>query len=223
MIKKILIIFCVVLVVGGGFLFSTSAKTTKDEKTFTSEDISNLKEISVDGDFDTNITTSDSKDIKCSFVKTKKGYVSESYEFHSKIENNVLYINTSDKKSTICVAGGEFLKVNIDIPKSYENKLSVKSKLGKINIVDSNSRDIKCDTKDGDTKISLDNICGNITANSHLGNIELKLPKDQKFNLSTSSHLGKITNELNSNLDSSLKEKNIKLSSSDGNITISAR
>lgn len=223
MIKKILLILVAILVVGGCVIFSSPAKTDNCEKIFTSKEISNLKEISLDGNFDINITTSDSEVVKCNFFNTKRGFVIGGSEFDSKIENNVLYITTSNKKNIICVVGGETLKVNIDIPKSYQNNLSVKSKLGKINILNSNCKNIKCDTQDGNIKISLDNIWGNITVNSHLGDIDLKLPKDQKFNLSSNSHLGKITNKLASNVDPSLKEKSINVSSSDGNITISGR
>ncbi len=224
MIKRILQGLVVVLILVslvGGIIFFLPAKTTNEQRIFTSKEISNLKEISLDGDFDVNVTTSESKDTKCTFSKTKRGYVSNEYELESNIENNVLYITTNSKSEPSFVLGGETLNVNIDIPKSYKNKLSIKSKLAKINILNSNSEDIECSTTDGETRISLDKICGNITVDTHLGDIDLKLPKDEKFNLSAKSRFGKVTNDLDSNADSSMSEKNINLSSSDGNITIS--
>ncbi|OCA96625.1 DUF4097 family beta strand repeat-containing protein [Clostridium beijerinckii] len=225
MIKRILQGLVVVLILVslvGGIIFFLPAKTTNEQRIFTSKEISNLKEISLDGDFDVNVTTSESKDTKCTFSKTKRGYVSNEYELESNIENNVLYITTNSKSEPSFVLGGETLNVNIDIPKSYKNKLSIKSKLAKINILNSNSEDIECSTTDGETRISLDKICGNITVDTHLGDIDLKLPKDEKFNLSSAkSRFGKVTNNLDSNVDYSMSEKNINLSSSDGNITIS--
>lgn len=224
MIKRILQVLVVVLVLtslAGGIIFFLPAKATNEQRIFTSEEIVNLKEISLEGNFNINITDSDSKDIKCSFSKIKRGYVANECEIESKIENNILYVITNSKKEVGFVLGGETLSVNIDIPKSYKNKLSVKSKLNKINIINSNSEDIECSSIDGETKISLDDICGNINVNTHLGDIDLKLPKDQKFNLSAKSRLGKVINNLDSNVDPSISEKNINLSSSDGNITIS--
>lgn len=224
MIKRILQVLVVILVLVtlvGGIIFFLSAKTTNEQRIFTSKEISNLKEISLEGNFDVNVTTSDSKDVKCSFSKTKRGYVSSEYELESNIENNVLYVMTNSKKEAGFVLGGETLSVNIDIPKSYKNKLSVKSRINKINIINSNSEDIDCSSIDGETKISLDNICGNISVNTKLGNIELKLPQDERFNLSANSRLGKVINNLDSNIDSSISGRNINLSSLDGNITIS--
>lgn len=223
MTKRIFKVLIVVLILGllvGKIIFSLPAKTTNEQRIFSLKEISNLQEISLDGNFDVNVTTSDSKDLKCSFSKTKTGYIYNEYELESRIENNVLYVTTNIKNEMNFVLGGETLSVNIDIPKSYKNKLSIKSKLSKINILNSNSEDIECNTTDGETKISLDKICGNITVNTHLGDIDLKLPKDEKFNLSAKSRLGKVTNNLDSNVDSSISEKNIKLLSSDGNITI---
>ncbi len=223
MLKKVLVILIVVLLLGAGGLFLSPSKVDSSERIFTSKEISNLKEISLNGDFDVNITTSDSKDIKCSFSKSKIGFVIGDSKFQSNIENDVLYVTKSGTKNLICIGGGETLKLNIDIPKNYKNKLSIKSVLSKVNILNSNSKDIQCDVKDSNIKISLDSICGNIAVNSNLGNIDLKLPKDEKFNLSAKSRLGEITNNLDSNVDSSISEKNILLSSLDGNITISGK
>ncbi|WP_027626403.1 DUF4097 family beta strand repeat-containing protein [Clostridium lundense] len=224
---KALLVILVVISLGGGIIFFLPAKTTNEQRIFTSEEISNLKEISLNGNFNVNITDSDSKDIKCSFSRTKRGYVANEYGLESKIENNILYVKTyvktNDKSESGFVFGGETLSVNISIPKSYKNKLSIKSKLSKINILNSNSKDIECYVNDSDIEISLDKICGNINVNSHLGDIDLKLPKDEKFNLSASSRLGEVTNNLGSNVDSSIKDKNIKLSASDGDITISGK
>ncbi|AZV57805.1 DUF4097 family beta strand repeat-containing protein [Clostridium sp. AWRP] len=221
MIKKVLLIFVAILAVAGGILFFSPAKAEDSQRIFTSKEISNLEEISLNGDFDVNITSSDSRDIQCSFSKLKKGFVFGTYNFEANIENNVLNVTSDSKIGTFCIGGCENLRLNIDIPKSYKNKLYIKSKLSKVNILNSNSKDIQCDVHDSNIKISLDNICGNITVNSNLGNINLKLPKDEKFNLSAKSHMGEVTNNLASNVDHSLKEKNINLSSSDGNITIS--
>ncbi|RDY23145.1 hypothetical protein CHF27_009895 [Romboutsia maritimum] len=225
MIKRILQVLLAILVVvslGWGIVFLLPDRTTNEQRIFTSEEIVNLKEISLNGNFAINITTSDSKEIKCNISKIKKGYVSGDYGLvESKIEDNILYVNEGNKKDIVCIGGGITEKIDIDIPKSYKNKLYIKSKLNKINILNSNSKDIECDVKNSNITISLDDICGNITVNSHLGDINLKLPKDEKFNLSAESRLGKVTNNLSSNVDSSIKEKNINLSSSDSNITIS--
>ncbi|KEJ00873.1 hypothetical protein N494_07805 [Clostridium botulinum A2B7 92] len=222
MIKKITLILGIVLVIGGGAIFaSSSSNTSEEQKIFTSDKITNLQSISLEGNFDINVTTSDSNDIKCKFIKTRKGYMNGSSKLNSSIENNILTITTNAPKDAICIGGSETLKLDIDIPKRYKNKLFIKSKLNKINILNSNSKNIQCNTQDSNIKISLDNICGDIAVKSNLGNIDLELPKDQKFNLSANSHLGKITNKLASNVDSSLKEKVINLSSSSGNITIS--
>jgi hypothetical protein len=225
MIKRILQVLLVILVVvslGGVIAFFLPAKTTNEQRIFTTEEIANLKEISLNGNFTLNITTSDSKEIKCNISKIRKGYVSGDYGLvESKIEDNILYVNEGNKKDIVCIGGGITERIDIDIPKSYKNKLSISSKLSKINILNSNSKDIECDVKDSNITISLDDICGNITVNSHLGDIDLKLPKDEKFNLSAKSRLGKVTNNLASNVDSSITEKNINLSSSDSNITIS--
>lgn len=220
-ILKILVVVLIVVLLIGVIIVFLPAKTTNEQRIFTAKEISNLQEISLVGEFDVNVTTSDSKDVKCSFSKTKRGYVSNEYELESKIENNVLYVTTNSKKEASFVLGGEVLTVDIDIPKSYENKLSIKSKLNKISILNSKSKDIECNAEDSNIKISLDDICGNINVNAHLGDIDLKLPKDKKFNLSAKSRLGEVTNSLDSNVDSSIKEKNINLSSSDGDITIS--
>lgn len=218
---KVLLAILIVILLVGSSIFFLPTKTTNEQIIFTSDKISNLKEISLDGNFNVNITTSDSKDIKCSFSKTKRGYVANEYELESKIENNVLYVTTNSKNKPNIVLGGEVLTVAIDIPKSYENKLFIKTELGKVNIFNSKSKDIECNVKDGNIKISLNYICGNIRVNAHLGDIDLKLPKDKKFKLSAKSHLGKVTNNLYSNVDSSIKDKNIKLSTSDGNINVS--
>jgi hypothetical protein len=206
MTKRILQVLVVVLVLASlavGIIFFLPAKATNEQRIFTSKEISNLQEILLDGNFDVNVTTSDSKDVKCSFSKTKRGYVSNEYELENKIENNVLYVTTKSKNEPSFVLGGEVLTIDIDIPKSYQNKLSIKSELGKINILNSKSKDIECNVEDSNIKISLDEICGNINVNADLGDIDLKLPKDQKFNLSAKSRLGKVTNNLNSNVDSS--------------------
>lgn len=221
MIKKVLLIFVLILAVAGGILLFSPTKAENSQRIFTSKEIENLKEISLDGDFDVNITASDSKDIKCNFSKAQKGFVFGAYNFESGIENDVLNVTLSSKIGTVCLGGYERLSLNIDIPKSYKNKLSIKSKLSKIKIVNSSSKDIQCDVHDSNIKISLNNIGGNITVNSNLGNINLKLPKDEKFNLSAKTHMGKVTNNLDSNVDHSLKEKNINLLSSDGDINIS--
>ncbi|AWI04481.1 hypothetical protein B9W14_08245 [Clostridium drakei] len=221
MIKKVLLIFVLILVVAGGILLFSPTKAENSQRIFTSKEIENLKEISLDGDFDVNITASDSKDIKCSFSKVQKGFILGAYNFESGIENDVLNVTSSSKIGTVCFGGYEGLSLNIDIPKSYKNKISIRSKLSKIKITNSSSKNIQCDVHDSDIKISLNNICGNITVNSNLGNINLKLPKDEKFNLSAKSHMGKVTNDLDSNVDHSLKEKNINLLSSDGDINIS--
>lgn len=220
-ILQVLVVTLILVSLTGGIIFFLPAKTTNEQRIFTSEEISNLQEILLNGNFDVNVTTSDSKDVKCSFSKTKRGYVSNEYELESKIENNVLYVTTKSKNEPSFVLGGEVLTINIDIPKSYQNKLSIKSELGKINILNSKSKDIVCNVEDSNIKISLDEICGNINVIADLGDIDLKLPKDKKFNLSAKSHLGKVTNNLNSNVDSSISEKNINLLSSDGDITIS--
>ncbi|WP_160686544.1 DUF4097 family beta strand repeat-containing protein [Clostridium sp. C2-6-12] len=221
-LQFILVVLALVSLVMGIILF-LSAKTTNEQRIFTSEEISNLQEISLEGNFDVNVTSSDSKEVKCSFSKVKRGYISNEYELESKIENNVLYVKTNSEKASGVVIGSEALILNIDIPKSYENKLSIKSELSKISILNSKSKDIQCNVDDSNIKISLDDICGNINVNANLGDIDLKLPKDQKFNLSAKSHLGKVTNNLDSNVDSSIREKNINLSSSDGDITISGK
>lgn len=226
MAKRILQVILGVLIIvllGGGIIYFSSVKTTKDERIFTSEEISKLQEISIDGNFDINVTTSESEEVKCSCTKTKRGFQSYDSGLDSKIENNVLYIVKSYKEEPGFILGGETLKVNIDIPKSYKNKLSLKSELGKINILDSNSENIDCKTTDGNAEISLEKICGNIIVDTHLGNIDLKLPKDEKFNLSANSRLGKVNKNFDANVDSSISEKNINLSSSDGNITISEK
>jgi hypothetical protein len=220
-ILQVLAVFLILVLLVGGIIYFLPAKTTNEQRLFTSEEISNLQEISLEGNFDVNVTTSDSKEVKCSFSKTKRGYVSNEYELESKIENNVLYVKTNSKKDSGFVIGGEALTLNIDIPKSYGNKLSIKSELSKISILNSKSKDIECNVKDSNIEISLDDICGNINVNAHLGDIDLKLPKDKKFNLSAKSRLGKVTNNLDSNVDSSINEKNINLSSSDGDISIS--
>ncbi|MBW6408692.1 DUF4097 family beta strand repeat-containing protein [Clostridium weizhouense] len=223
MLQILLVFMLVIILVGVGIVYFLPGKTINEEKIFTSQEISNLQEISLNGNFDINITDSDSKDIKCSFSKTQKGYVANGYEIESKIENNVLYVTTNNQKESSVVLGGETLKVNIDIPKSYKNKLSIKSKLTPINISNSNSEDIECSTTDGKIEISLDKICGDISVNTHLGDIDLKLPKDEKFNLSASSRIGKVINNLESNVDSSTSDKHINLSALDGTITISGK
>lgn len=221
MTKKILLILLIIVMIVGGTAYFLPAKITNEEKAFTLEEISNLKEISISGNFAVNITASDSKEIKCSFSKMKKGLVIDgSSLIESKIENNVLYINEDKKEYPICFGGGITKIVNIDIPKDYQNKLSIKSELNKVNILNSNSKDINCEVKESDITISLENISGNITAKSYLGNINLKLPKDQNFKLSANCSLGEIDNKLTSNVDSSLKDKSINLDAIQGNITI---
>ncbi|MGO5065621.1 DUF4097 domain-containing protein [Clostridium sporogenes] len=217
--KKTKLILAIVLVIGGGAIFAVSSNTSEEQKIFTSDKITNLQAISLEGNFDINVTTSDFNDIKCKFIKTRKGYVNGSLKPNCNIQNNVLTVSTNSSRGMIL--GYETLKLDIDIPKRYKNKLFIKSKLNKINILNSNSKNIVCNTKDSNIKISLDNICGNITVKSNLGDIDLKLPKNQKFNLSANSRSGKITNDLAPNVDHSLKERAINLSSSSGNITIS--
>lgn len=220
LLKVLLVIVAVALVMGAGIIYFLPTKTSNEEIIFSSDKIVTLKEISLDGNFDVNITTSDSKDIKCSLAKVKRGYVSNDYELESKIENKILHINTNNHKESVFVLGGETLSLNIDIPKTYKNKLSVKSKLTSINILNSNSEDIECITTDGKINISLDKICGNVTVNTHLGDVNFKLPKDEKFNLSAISRIGKVINDLDFNVDSSIKNKNIKVTASDGTISI---
>lgn len=220
LLKVLLGIVAVALVMGAGIIYFLPTKTSNEEIIFSSDKIATLKEISLDGNFDVNITTSDSKDIKCSLAKVKRGYVSNDYELESKIENKILHIKTNNHKESVFVLGGETLSLNIDIPKIYKNKLSVKSKLTSINILNSNSEDIECITTDGKINISLDKICGNVTVNTHLGDVNLKLPKDEKFNLSAISRIGKVINDLDFNVDSSIKNKNIKVTASDGTISI---
>lgn len=226
MIKKrilqLIIVILVVVSVGIGIIFLLPDNITNEQRIFTQEEIENLKEISLNGNFTINVTTSDSNDIKCNISRVRKGYVIGDYEsVENKIEDNILYVNEGNKKDIVCIGGGVSEKIDIDIPKSYKNKLSIKSKLNKVNILNSKSKDIDCDVKNSNITISLDDICGNINVNSHLGDIDLKLPKDEKFNLFAQSRLGKVTNNLESNVDSSIKEKNINLSSSDSNIIIS--
>lgn len=224
MIKKILLMLFIIVMIVGMLVYFLPARTTNEERVWTSEEILNLKEISISGNFVINITTSDSKDIKCSFTKTKNGYViGDSELIEGKIDNNILYINESNRKNLICIGGSITERIDIDIPKSYQNKLSIKSELSKINISNLNSKDINCDVKDSDITISLENLCGNIDIKSNLGNINLKLPKDQKFNLAANSHLGNIDNKLISNVDSSLTDKCITLTTDDGNITINEK
>lgn len=223
MLQVLLVFMVVIILVGVGVVYFLPPKTINEEKIFTSQEISNLQEISLNGNFDINVTDSDSEDIKCSFSKTQKGYVANEHELESKIENNILYVTTKSKEKFEFVLGGETLSVNIEIPKSYKNKLSIKSKLNKINISSSNSEDIECSTTDGKIEISLDKIYGNISVNTHLGDIDFKLPKDEKFNLSASSRIGKVINNLESNVDPSISDKNINLSASDGTITISGK
>lgn len=221
MTKKILLMLLIIVMIVGGIAYFLSAKTTKEKKVFTLEEIANLKEISISGNFVVNITASDSKEIRCNFSKMKKGLVIDSSSLiESKIENNVLYINEDKKEYPICIGGGITKIVDIDIPKDYQNKLSIKSELNKINILNSNSKDINCDVKESDITISLENISGNITAKSYLGNINLKLPKDQNFKLSANCNLGEIDNKLTSNVDPSLTDKCINLDATQGNINI---
>lgn len=220
--KKILLMLLISVVIIGAILYFLPAKTISEKRVFTSKKISNLKEISINGNFNINITTSDSEDVKCNFTKIKKGCViGDTGLMESKIKDNILYVNDDNKKNMICIGGGITKRVDIYIPKSYQNRLSVKSQLSNINILNSNSKDINCDVKDSDIAISLDNICGNVNVKSSLGDIGLKLPKDQKFNLSTNSRLGEIDNKLNSNVDTFLTDKSIKLTTLEGNITIS--
>lgn len=220
--KKILLTSLISLVIIGCIVYFWPAKGTNEKRVFTWKEISSLKEISVGGNFAINITTSDSDDIKCNFTKVKKGLViGDSGLIESKIKNNILYIKDGNKKNLICIGGGITERVDIYIPKSYENKLSVKSQLSKINILNSNSKDINCDVKDSDIEISLNNICGKVNVKSSFGDIDLRLPKDEKFKLSTNSRSGEIHNKLNSNVDRSLTDKSINLNTLDGDITIS--
>lgn len=223
--KKILLMLLLISVVIIGIIsYFLPAETTNEKRVFTSKEISNLKEISINGNFIVDIATSASEDITCDFTKIEKGFViGDAGLIESKIKGNILYVNDDNKKNMICIGGGITERVHIYIPKSYQKKLSVKSQLSKINILNSNSKDINCDVKDSDITISLDDICGNVNVKSGLGDIDLKLPKDQKFNLSTNSRLGEIENKLNSNVDSSLKDKSINLTTLEGNITISGK
>lgn len=220
--KVVLLGLIILAIIGGAIIYFLPSKSTSEKRIFTSKEIAGLKGISINGNFALSITASDSEDIECSFTKIKKGFViGDSALIESKIENNILYVNDGDKKNMVCIGGAITERVNIYIPKSYQNKLSVKSKLSKISILNSNSRDINCDVKDSDIAISLDKICGRVSVSTNLGDIDLKLPKDQKFNLSAKSNLGDIKNKLTSNVDSSITDKYINLATDDGDIKIS--
>ncbi len=175
--KKLFITLTILIVfILSFFIFSKvlEPKNTTDQSIIYSDQLSKIYELEIKSTSYISITTSDSKDLKISLSgESKFLFPSDSPKLTSKIENGNLLISNSiaDKKdSTI---GVYHLILKIDIPKTFKNKIFVKSKNGPINIENTHSNNIECNSESGDIKISTIKMPMSINATAQKGNIEL--------------------------------------------------
>ena len=158
------------------FSRSFSISNMKVVKELKFDDINNIKNIKTDFNASDLIITENSEDNIKVIVKSNKTLKNKKY-INAKIKSDTLSIEDFNNKSSrniLGISNGYYLQVEIKIPKSYKENITINNIVGDITFdSDLNLNDLYVDVKTGDIDGNQNINSNEIYINNKVGNMDL--------------------------------------------------
>ena len=205
---------------------SFSISNMKVVKELKFDDINNIKNIKTDFNASDLIITENNEDNIKVIVKSNKTLKNKKY-INAEIKSDTLSIkdfNNKSNRNILGISSGYYLQVEIKIPKSYKENITINNIVGDITFdSDLNLNDLYIDVKTGDIDIdkfsgkgsieskvgditcNIENLDGDLRIESKVGDVELYINKNLSFIFEVNNSVG--------DLDIGLKFNNVSQSS----------